>query len=377
MLFGVTTAMAVEQCFFQAGTYGNLVVAESGSGCGTIVGSSLHLGDGNADESCEFTFTPAIDGSSITVEMLALNESYPTYAEEIIIGMNGAQVDFLGGGDLISGGLKPSTGGVEAPTIGGITEGTGFNGLVKFSNAPASVTSLNLQYNWIIGGPNGVLIQVCADDAGVGSTTYTVGGTVSDLTGTGLELQNAGADTLAITDNGSFTFPTELAVGTPYVVAVSTQPTGQTCTVSDGSGTISDQDVTDVAVNCVDDPEPFYTINGVTSGLGPNSVTLQNNGTDDLEVNSNGPFVFATALPEGSAYDVTVSVQPSGQICTVTNGFGTVSDTDVLGVDVNCVDDVIPAPTPATPVPTMSEWALIMLSMLLGLMVFANRKRLF
>ena len=32
---------------------------------------------------------------------------------------------------------------------------------------------------------------------------------------------------------------------------------------------------------------------------------------------------------------------------------------------------------PATPVPTMSQWALIMLSMLIGLMVFVNRRRLF
>jgi hypothetical protein len=37
---------------------------------------------------------------------------------------------------------------------------------------------------------------------------------------------------------------------------------------------------------------------------------------------------------------------------------------------------VIP-PTPAMPVPTLSQWALIMLSMLLGLMVFVNRRRLF
>lgn len=34
-------------------------------------------------------------------------------------------------------------------------------------------------------------------------------------------------------------------------------------------------------------------------------------------------------------------------------------------------------PADATPVPTMSQWALIMLSMLLGLLVFTNRKRLF
>jgi hypothetical protein len=48
-------------------------------------------------------------------------------------------------------------------------------------------------------------------------------------------------------------------------------------------------------------------------------------------------------------------------------------DLDVVIAD--CVEP--PAPAPATAIPTLSQWALIMLSMLIGLMVFANRRRLF
>ncbi len=208
--------------------------------------------------------------------------------------------------------------------------------------------------------------------------TYSVGGTVSGLTGSGLALQNNGGDTLAVAAT-AFTFATELEVGFSYVVTVSTEPTGQTCTVSNGSGTISDADVTDVAVTCTDNPEPLYTINGSASGLGPNSVTLQNNLTDDLVVSANGVFVFATALPDGSTYDVTVLTQPTGQTCDVTNGFGTINGSDVLGVDVDCVDDVVTPPPSVSvePIPTLSEWTLILLTMLIGLMVFANRRRLF
>lgn len=42
-------------------------------------------------------------------------------------------------------------------------------------------------------------------------------------------------------------------------------------------------------------------------------------------------------------------------------------------------DDVVEAPPPpsSTPIPTTSQWALILLSMLICLMVFANRRRLF
>jgi hypothetical protein len=208
--------------------------------------------------------------------------------------------------------------------------------------------------------------------------TYTVGGTVSGLTGTGLALQNNGGDTLPVAAAATaFTFATELEVGFSYVVNVSTQPTGQTCTVSNGSGTISDANITDVAVTCTDNPGPDFTINGAVSGLGPNVVTLQNNGADDLDVDANGVFVFATALPDGSTYDVTVLTQPTGQTCDVTNGVGTINGSDVLGVDVECLDDVVAPPTASVPIPTLSEWALILLTMFIGLMVFANRRRLF
>jgi hypothetical protein len=62
----------------------------------------------------------------------------------------------------------------------------------------------------------------------------------------------------------------------------------------------------------------------------------------------------------------------------VTNGSGTIATADVTNVAVTCVDDVVVVPPiPAAPIPTLSQWALIMLSMFLGLMVFANRRRLF
>jgi PKD repeat protein len=80
--------------------------------------------------------------------------------------------------------------------------------------------------------------------------TYTVGGTVSGLTGGTLVLQNNGGDNLSITADGSFTFATPLAEGSNYDVTVLTQPADQKCSVSNGSGTISGASVTDVVVTC-------------------------------------------------------------------------------------------------------------------------------
>ena len=53
------------------------------------------------------------------------------------------------------------------------------------------------------------------------------------------------------------------------------------------------------------------------------------------------------------------------------------SSTSNVSVDDFTYDGSVTVNAPATPVPTMSQWGLIILSMLLGLIAFANRKRLF
>src|SRR5579862_4686971 len=51
------------------------------------------------------------------------------------------------------------------------------------------------------------LVACGGDGNGGGSTvTYTLGGTISGLTGSGLVLGNNGADDLAVTANGAFKF---------------------------------------------------------------------------------------------------------------------------------------------------------------------------
>src|SRR5262245_29999180 len=84
---------------------------------------------------------------------------------------------------------------------------------------------------------------------GGGGATYTVGGSVSGLSGT-VVLQDNGGDNLTVTANGTFTFATALAPGAAYNVTVKTNPTGQSCSVSNGTGTIASANVTSVAVAC-------------------------------------------------------------------------------------------------------------------------------
>ena len=161
--------------------------------------------------------------------------------------------------------------------------------------------------------------------------TYTVGGTIAGLVG-GTSLQLDGGDTLIINSDGIFTFPTPLAHGSPYSVAVLAQPATQTCTVANGAGIVGAGNVTSVSVTCLTNT---YTIGGILSGL-VGTVALQNNSGDTLTINSDGTFTFPTPLADGSAYSVTVLTQPPTQTCTVANGAGIVGAGNVTNVSVIC-----------------------------------------
>ena len=82
-------------------------------------------------------------------------------------------------------------------------------------------------------------------------------------------------------------------------------------------------------------------IGGTVTGLGTDrSVALLNNGTDSLTVTSNGPFAFIDLLEAQSAYAVTVTTQPVGQVCEVAKGSGaTNAQADPVDtVRVTCAD---------------------------------------
>jgi hypothetical protein len=170
------------------------------------------------------------------------------------------------------------------------------------------------------------------------TNTFTVGGTVSGLLGTGLELSNNGGDNLPIGADGAFTFPTALASGATFNVTVRTQPVGptQACTVGNGSGTVGAGNVTNVVVSC---STSDFTVGGSVGGLAGTGLVLQNNGGDNLSIGSDGSFTFATAIPSGAPYNVTVAAQPTGptQSCTVTNGSGVMGAGNVTDVSVSCV----------------------------------------
>jgi sugar lactone lactonase YvrE/predicted SpoU family rRNA methylase len=181
------------------------------------------------------------------------------------------------------------------------------------------------------------------------SNYYTIGGTVTGLTGTGLVLQDNNGDNLPVASAGTFAFHTELARGNSYSVSVLTQPASptQTCVVTAGTGTVTGDNVTSVAVMCANKTTPADSIGGTVSGLAGSGLVLQDNGSDNLAVASNGSFAFSTGLPSGTPYSVTVLTPPMNpfQDCTIANGSGTTNGADVNNVAVSCKTNSNPAYT--------------------------------
>ena len=79
-----------------------------------------------------------------------------------------------------------------------------------------------------------------------------------------------------------------------------------------------------------------YSVSGTVLGLS-GTVVLSNNGSDNLSVSANGAFNFPTLLADNASYNVTVLTDPTGQQCAVTNGAGSIADSNVTGVSVSCV----------------------------------------
>ena len=190
-----------------------------------------------------------------------------------------------------------------------------------------------------------VVLSGCGSSGGGGNTggggstsTYTIGGTISGLTASGLTLKESvsGQTTSPASGATSFTFPNAVAAGASYAVTVMAQPTGESCTVTNGSGTVAASNVTSVQVSCA--ATATYTIGGTISGLTASGLTLTESVSGQTVSPAAGAtgFVFANAVAAGASYAVTVTAQPVGESCTISGGSGTVATSNVTSIQVAC-----------------------------------------
>jgi Galactose oxidase, central domain len=330
-----------------------------------LVGTGLVLQDNGGDNltvkanATSFTFaTPISGGASYKVSVLT-QPSSPVQTCVVSAGSGTAAA-----GNVTSVSIACTT---VTYTIGGTISGLVGTGLTLLDNGgdsltvAANKTSFTFATALDSGATYGVTVtaqpsspvQNCVVNSGTGTATanvtsvsivcttvtYTIGGTVSGLAGSGLVLQDNGGNNLTVTGNGPFTFTTQLNSITTYSVTVLTQPVSpiQNCVVGAGSGTPT-ANVTNVSVACTS----TYTVSGTISGLTAKGLVLQDNGGDNLAVTPNQTaFAFLTPVNDGTAYSVTVFSQPNipAQSCSVTTGTGSgTSSVNVTSVAITCAD---------------------------------------
>jgi N-acetylneuraminic acid mutarotase len=95
-------------------------------------------------------------------------------------------------------------------------------------------------------------LVACGGGSASNNGTYTIGGTISGLTVSGVVLTNNGGSIVAVTAGAtSWVFPSSFAAGTSYSITVESQPLGELCEVtSGGSGTTLSGNVGNVTVEC-------------------------------------------------------------------------------------------------------------------------------
>jgi cysteine-rich repeat protein len=234
--------------------------------------------------------------------------------------------------------------------------GINANGISNFSVPMLSGSTYNFSVVQQPTGPKQSCVFTGAYSGTVSSTitigmtcttnTYTIGGAITGLAnGEQITLQNNGGNDLLVVGAGSsydtFEFTTQIADMGAYDVTVLTPPGGKTCTEGANTGSVAGGPVTTVVIGCTGAGSPLFTVGGAVTGLAAgNTVTLQNNLADDLNVTANGAFTFATALSDTDPYSVTVLTDPTtpNQTCSVVSGgSGNISAANVITVNINCV----------------------------------------
>jgi len=164
--------------------------------------------------------------------------------------------------------------------------------------------------------------------------THSLTGSVQGLNSDGLVLLVGNTQITVSNGANVVSLASMLNTGTAYSVTVQAQPVGATCSVSNGSGTISTSNVTNVAINCTANA---FTIGGTITGLSAGGLVLLNNAGDATPIAANAAqFVMTSPIPYGSSYSITVQTPPAGENCLIGHGAGTKVASNVASVVIYC-----------------------------------------
>ncbi|TGK38442.1 hypothetical protein EHQ12_04740 [Leptospira gomenensis] len=156
-----------------------------------------------------------------------------------------------------------------------------------------------------------------------------------------LTVQNQDSETITISSNGEYSFPTQMTEFSNFTVSILTQPVtvpAQTCAITNPTGTIS-QNANLVEINC---GTSFFPLNLNVFGIAvpsTGSLSIRNGAVDTLNVTADGAYTFSAQVPDQGSYSVRVLGSPAGHTCfveAVPPPNGTVNNAAVT-LNVNCL----------------------------------------
>lgn len=162
-----------------------------------------------------------------------------------------------------------------------------------------------------------------------------LGGSFTGVTKAGLVLTNNGGSDKAIvpTSNGAgnWAFDTLIESDDRYNVEWKSLPSNvEKCDIENPSGRAG-YHVYTVYVVC---KLKEHSLSGSVSNLKGELVLA--NGSDNVTLQPGATTFTMAKVPEDSPYGVTILRQPADQVCTVSNGTGTVGPADITNVAVTC-----------------------------------------
>ncbi|MCP5497206.1 MAG: Ig-like domain-containing protein [Leptospiraceae bacterium] len=237
-----------------------------------------------------------VPSGSYTVSII--NQPINPYQTCVIANSSGTITTDLGNVDISCTtnfySVKVNVTGLNAGTMflqnnGGDNLSISSNGISSFATPVLSGSSYNVtiysqaaEHNCSVSSPIGTMSGSDVTlTVNCTANTYTVGGSINNLLTSGLQLQLTGGvnDTISISSgSSSYTFSVPVGSGLPYIVSILSQPTGQNCAVSNGTGLITNSIITNVVVNC----SPLVT--STTPAEGATSVAL--NQTISIQFNT-------------------------------------------------------------------------------------------
>jgi len=168
-----------------------------------------------------------------------------------------------------------------------------------------------------------------------GKASFVVGGQISGLNNQGLVLQLDGGNDLPVAAGATtFSFPGSISYGTEYTVSVKTQPDHMFCSIANPNDSAGRTTSINVVISCA---QNAYTLGGSVSNLTTDGLIVVNGAGSSLTVVKGATtFTMPGTIPVGTAYGLSVLVQPTGQTCTITNGSGVMGDANRTNAAISC-----------------------------------------